>query len=67
MNKYRIIAKDIVYIVNANEYKFIREKGGFCRYEFYKINETVSNRIRETVATFAANYVDAIKKENEND
>lgn len=59
MNRYRIIAKDIVYIVKANEYKFIREKGGFCRYEFYETNETV--------ATFAANYVDAIKKENEND
>ncbi len=44
MNNYLIFTdtpKGLV-TVEADDYKMLREKGGFCRYEFYKEGKAVA-------------------------
>ncbi len=52
MNYYKVETSANERIIQADSCKFIREKGGYCRYEFY--------RNGATVATFSANFVFAI-------
>lgn len=58
MNTYSVITADgaLRPAIKADGYRFCREKGGFCRYEFL-VQGTVTN-------TYKADYVLAIIKTN---
>lgn len=60
MNSYHVYTKEdgpiTAHLIKADGYRFIREKGGFVRYEFFIGGETV--------ATISADFVNAIIKTN---
>ncbi len=52
MKHYNIYTTSNLFLVSADGYKFVREKGGYCRFVFIKDNVAV--------ATFPASFVKAI-------
>jgi len=52
MKNYSIYTNLKLFVVSADGYKFIREKGGHCRFVFIKDDAAV--------ATFTASFVNAI-------
>ena len=52
MKNYSIYTTSKLFVVSADGYKLVREKGGYCRFVFIKDNAAV--------ATFTASFVNAI-------